>query len=143
MRYLTVLVKLTLVLLATTGRAQQLAAPDSTAKPADDLSCRVLTGRITDPFAFPLTGATIMLRSPDKSFNPEAFSTNSEGHYIITSKQAIPRNSIMEVTAIGFTMLEQPLTNCTSLDLTMTPLAGTSYKVKVRGKKAQANSKAR
>lgn len=143
MRYLTVLVKLTLVLLATTGRAQQLASAAGTTKPTDELECRVLTGRVTDPFAYPLTGATIMLRSPNKGFSPEAFSTNSEGHYIITSKQAILRNTIMEITAVGYTTMEQPLINCRPLDLTLTPLTSTTYKFKLHAKKSRGSSKVR
>ena len=143
MRYLTVLVKLTLVLLATTGRAQQLASAAGATKPTDELECRVLTGRVTDPFAYPLTGATIMLRSPNKGFSPEAFSTNSEGHYIITSKQAIPRNTIMEITAVGYTTMEQPLINCRPLDLTLTPLTSATYKFKLRAKKSRGSSKVR
>ena len=103
----------------------------------------MLTGRITDPFAYPLTGATIMLRSPGQGFSPDAFSTNSEGHYIITAKQAIPRNTMMEITAVGYAPLELLLTNCRPLDLTMTPLVSASYKVKSRTKKPPGNSKVR
>ena len=144
MRRLTTLVKLTLLLLlVTAGHAQQLVAAADAAKPTDELECRVLTGRITDPFANPLTGATIMLRSPNRGFNPEAFGTNSEGHYIITLKQAIPRNTVMEVTAVGYTTLEVSLANCRPLDLTLTPLASTNYKFKSKTKKGKSSSKVR
>ena len=138
MRYPTILVVLTLVVLATTGRAQQ----PGTAPVATELECRVLTGRVTDPFANPLTGATIMLHSPDKGFSPEAFSTNSEGHYMVTAKQAIPRNTVMEITAVGYATLELPLTNCRPLDLTMMPLS-TNYKARPRAKKRQGSGKVR
>ena len=103
----------------------------------------MLTGRVTDPFAYPLTGATIMLRSPDKGFSPEAFSTNSEGHYLVTVRQAIPRNTVMEITAAGYATLELPLTNCRPLDLTLTPLVSTKYKAKSRAKKPQGSGKVR
>lgn len=139
MKYLMIMLNLALLLTAATGRAQQQPA----ASPPNELECRVLTGRVTDPFAFPLTGATIMLRSPGKGFSPDAFSTNAEGHYMVTAKQAIPRNTIMEVTAVGYATLELPLTNCQALDLTLTPLGTTAYKVKYRAKKPGASGRGR
>ena len=141
MKYLMFLVQLALLLTVTTGWAQQqpAAAP---APPPGVLECQVLTGRVTDPFAYPLTGATIVLRSPNKGFGLEAFSTNSEGHYLVTSRQAIPRNTVMEITAVGYVTLEMPLTSCRPLDLTLTPLT-TSYKAKFRAKKSRNNGRAR
>lgn len=146
MKFLMIPVQLVLLLTAAAVRAQQPAAAPAVTLPAtppNELECRVLTGRVTDPFAYPLTGATIMLRSPGQGFSPDAFSTNSEGHYIITAKQAIPRNTVMEVTAVGYATLELPLTNCRPLDLTMMPLVGTNYKVKSRNKKASGKGKVR
>lgn len=143
MKYLLILLKLTLLLTAATGQAQQRPAQAPAASPSNELECRVLTGRVTDPFAFPLTGATIMLRSPGKGFIPDAFSTNAEGHYMVTTKQAIPRNTIMEVTAVGYATLELPLTNCQPLDLTLTPLNSTTYKVKFRTKKSGSSARVR
>ena len=147
MKYLTILGRMVLLLLTTTTfvRAQQPVTPPAATAPAmpSELDCRVLTGRVTDPFAFPLTGATIMLRSPGKGFTPDAFSTNAEGHYIITAKQAIPRNTVMEITALGYATLELPLTSCRPLDLTMMPLVSTSYKAKFRAKKMPGNGKVR
>lgn len=142
MRYLVAGIQLSLALLTATGHAQPTLPAANAAKPAEELECRVLTGRITDPFAYPLTGATIMLRSPGKGLSPEAFGTNSEGHYIITSKLPIPRNTIMEVTAVGYTTLELALTNCRPLDLTLTPLEA-GYKPKSRGKKLPNSSRVR
>ena len=141
MKYLMISVKLALLLTAPAAWAQQPTTAPAAVLP--ELECRVLTGRVTDPFAYPLTGATIMLRSPGQGFIPDAFSTNSEGHYIITSKQAIPRNTIMEVTAVGYATLELLLTNCTPLDLTMMPLVDIKYKVKSRNKKPASNGKVR
>ena len=144
MKYLMISVRLTLLLTATTAWAQQQPVPVPPAGTSgSELECRVLTGRVTDPFAYPLTGAIIMLRSPGQSFSLDAFSTNSEGHYIITAKQAIPRNTMMEITAAGYATLELPLTTCRPLDLTMMPLVDTNYKVKPRAKKAQRNGKVR
>ncbi|MCI1189202.1 carboxypeptidase-like regulatory domain-containing protein [Hymenobacter sp. DH14] len=144
MKYLMMMVKLALLLTATIARAQQQpASPAAPATLPTELECRVLTGRVTDPFAYPLTGATIMLRIPGQGFSPDAFSTNSEGHYIITAKQAIPRNTVMEVTAVGYATLELPLINCKPLDLTMMPLVSTSYKGKPRNKKPSGSGKVR
>ena len=138
-------VKLALLLTATAtlARAQQPATISTAAAPAaplSELDCRVLTGRVTDPFAYPLTGATIMLRSPGQGFSPDAFSTNSEGHYIITAKQAILRNTVMEITAVGYAPLELLLTNCRPLDLTLMPLNSTPYKAKSRSKRPSAGT---
>ena len=121
--------------LATAAHAQQAPAA---ATPEANLDCQVLTGRVTDPFAYPLMGATIMLRSPNNGFSPEAFSTNSEGHYIVTVKQSIPRNTVMEITAVGYATLELPLSSCRPLDLTLVPLSN-SYKGKARVRKAQGS----
>ena len=142
MKYLLISAQLALLLMAAAGWAQQQPA-QAPAPPPAELECRVLTGRITDPFAYPLTGATIMLRSPGKGFSPDAFSTNAEGHYLVTAKQAIPRNTIMEVTAVGYATLELPLTNCQPLDLTLMPLTSASYKIKIRTKKPRSNGKVR
>ena len=148
---------LALALLATVVQGQQTMAKVDTggngtppaAKPAApappaNLSCQELTGRITDPFAYPLTGATIMLRTPAKGFSLDAFSTNAEGHYIITSKQPIPSNTVMEISAVGYVTLELPLADCRPLDITMTPLESPQYnKLKVKSKKGASGGKAR
>ena len=141
MNYLMILVKLALLLTAVNARAQQPVA--TLATPPNELECQVLTGRITDPFANPLSGATIMLRIPGKGFSTDAFSTNAEGHYMVTSKQAVPRNTIMEITAVGYTTLALPLTNCRPLDLTMMPLVSAKYKVKSRPKKPSSSGRGR
>lgn len=142
MKLRTILVKLAMLLIAPAVYAQQTSPPpDSTSgaakTPAGALACTVLTGRVTDPFAYPLTGATIMLREPGKGFSPDAFSTNAEGHYIITTKQAFAQNTMMEITAPGYTTLALPLTNCQPLDITLTPIAGPHYKATGRKRKAQ------
>lgn len=145
MNYLMISVKLALLLTAVNARAQQPAAHPATtlATLPNELECQVLTGRITDPFANPLPGATIMLRGLGKCFSSEAFSTNAEGHYMVTTKQAIPRNTIMEITAVDYNTLELPLTNCRPLDLTMTPRVSVKYKVKSRAKKPSGSGRAR
>lgn len=138
---------LALLLLAGTLHAQEPAAaptptqPATPAVPADELACRVLTGRVTDRFATPLTGATVMLRSRTKGFSTEAFSTNAEGKYLLTSKQPIPRNTVLEVTAAGYTSIELPLVDCQPQDLTLEPLPGTRFKSDGRIKKTKITGK--
>ena len=150
---------LALLLIAAAGQAQQSAAPDSAQStatalpaaiqspaaapapapaPANSLTCQVLTGRVTDPFAYPLTGATVMLRDHSKAFRTDAFSTNAEGEFILTSKQPIPLSTVLEVTAAGYTSFEVPLANCQSLDVTLAPLPGTRFKADGRIKKTAA-----
>ena len=152
MKYLMISVKLALLLTTATGWTQQQPAEAYAALPPTtppiELEYRVLTGRVTDPFAYPLTGAIIMLRSPGKGFSPDAFSTNAEGHYMVTAKQTIPRNTIiprntvMEVKAAGYAPLELLLTNCQPLDLTLMPLTN-SYSKPMRAKKLRGNGKVR
>jgi hypothetical protein len=152
-----------LLLSAASAQAQQLAipldstpsapAPDPTkgltptpvseATPPTEFSCRVLTGRVTDPFAYPLIGATVMLRSPDKTFKTDAFTTNAEGQYMLTSKKPIFRNLILEITAAGYTSVELPLTNCQPLDVTLEPLPGTRFKSDGRIKRTRMSGKIR
>ena len=139
MRYLTILANLALLLVANAVHAQQTIPPAP--NQPDEFSCRVLTGRVTDQFAYPLTGATIMLRSPGKGYNPDAFSTNAEGSYIVTSKQPIPRNTIIEITAAGYSSQELPLTDCKPLDITLVPLEGTRFKSDGRIKKTRVTGK--
>ncbi|MCC3156298.1 carboxypeptidase-like regulatory domain-containing protein [Hymenobacter sp. 15J16-1T3B] len=133
--------------LAAVAQTQPAAArPDSTqnaaAQPAT-LGCNMLTGRITDAFAYPLTGATVMLRSRDRSFATDAFSTNAEGRYLVTSKKPIPRDVVLFITAAGYTTLEQPLTNCQPLEVTLEPLPGTKFKSDGRIKKTSNTGKIR
>ena len=151
-----------LLLLATTTQAQQpnAAKPKPAqaamvplpAKPEaqatmpgqpSELSCRILTGRVTDKFAYPLMGATVMLRRSggNKPGTTDAFSTNAEGQYMLTSKQPIPRNTVLEITAAGYTSLEVPLVNCQPLDVTLEPLPGTRFKSDGRIKKTKLSGK--
>jgi hypothetical protein len=150
MKSRTIPVTLSMLLIASAVQAQQPTTPPDTAVSAvkapvqpNELGCMVLTGRVTDPFAYPLTGATIMLRTPGKGFIPDAFSTNAEGHYIIASKQAIERNTVLEITAPGYATLALTLINCQPLDITLTPLAGPHYKANGRGKKQRPSGRLR
>ncbi|WP_210518991.1 carboxypeptidase regulatory-like domain-containing protein [Hymenobacter terricola] len=108
---------------------------------ADELDCRVLTGRVTDRFDYPLTGASVMLRSRNRALSGDAYITNSEGKYMVTANQAIPRNTVLEVTAAGYSSIEIPLANCKPLDVTLEPLPGTRFKSDGRIKKTKLTGK--
>ena len=151
-----ILLSITMLLAAVTTQAQQTtsatpalsAAVPSPAQPASpppaqpgELSCRVVTGRVTDMFAYPLTGVTVMLRSHEKGFNTDAFITNAEGQFMVTSKQPILLNTVLEITAAGYTSLTLPLANCQVLDLSLEPLPGTRFKADGRIKKTTAAGK--
>ncbi|WP_460547495.1 carboxypeptidase-like regulatory domain-containing protein [Hymenobacter daeguensis] len=149
---------LTLILATGTAHAQQRAAtpaapavspvinqaaPAQTLPPnsPNELDCRVLTGRVTDAMNHPLMGATIMLRSRSKGFNADAFITNAEGQYIVTSKQPIPRNTVLEISAGGYNTYVLPLENCRPVDAALEPLPGTRFKSDGRIKKTSATGK--
>lgn len=119
------------------------ASPAAAPTPANRLACQVLTGRVTDPFAYPLTGATVMLRDRNQAFRTDAFSTNAEGEFLLTSKQPIPLSTVLEVTAAGYSSFEVPLANCQSLDVTLAPLPGTRFKADGRIKKTAAIGRVR
>jgi hypothetical protein len=124
---------------AATKPEAPVQAPAPT--PANELECRVLTGRVTDAMNHPLTGATVMLRSRTKGFNADAFITNAEGQYIVTSKQPIPRNTMLEITAGGYNTFTLPLENCRPIDAALEPLPGTRFKSDGRIKKTSASGK--
>ncbi len=116
-------------------------APAPPAPPSNELECRVLTGRVTDALNHPLTGATVMLRSRTKGFSVDAFITNAEGQYIVTSKQPIPRNTLLEISAGGYSTFVLPLENCRPIDAALEPLPGTRFKSDGRIKKTSASGK--
>ena len=143
------------VFITFTGHAQQHAQQHPhTATPAtpatttaavmvnpDELSCHTLTGRVTNHANEPLTGATVMLRSRTRSFSAEACITNAEGEYLLTSKQPIPRNTVLEISAGGYNTFAQPLSNCTFIEASLEPLPGTRFKSDGRIKKTKATGK--
>lgn len=126
---------------APTAVKQEAPVQTPAPVPANELECRVLTGRVTDAMDHPLTGATVMLRSRTKGFNADAFITNAEGQYIVTSKQPIPRNTMLEITAGGYNTFTLPLENCRPVDAALEPLPGTRFKSDGRIKKTSASGK--
>ena len=143
---------LALLLMGTAAHAQQPgpkpkpteaspAAQPTNPTPSEDLTCRVLMGRVTDQAAAPLLGASVMLRSQDKAFSVDAFSTNSEGQYMITSKKTIPRNAVLVISAAGYSSYEHPITDCEPLNVTLEVLPGTKFKSDGRIKRTEAAGK--
>jgi hypothetical protein len=96
---------------------------------------------VSDKFNNPLTGASVMLRSPTKARITDAFITNAEGKFMVSSKQPILRTMVLEITAAGFTMVEFPLTNCQPIDATLEPLPGTRFKSDGRIKRTTVTGK--
>jgi hypothetical protein len=149
------------LLLSAAAQAQQLAAKPDSVQPASTpaptvtpastadvapaapevLECNTLTGRVADAFDYPLTGATVMLRGRNNSFTTDAFSTNADGRYLITSKKPIPRNTVLQVTAAGYSSVEQPLADCKTLDISLELLPGTKIKSDGRIKKTATAGK--
>ena len=141
---------LALLLLATTTHAQQTAppkpavdmsAPAPTQPNPNELTCQVLTGRVTNSSNQPLTGATVILRSRTKGFNVEPSITNAEGEYLLNSKQPIPVNTVLEISAGGYTTFAQPLANCQPIEASLETLPGTRFKSDGRIKKTSASGK--
>ncbi|MBF9221439.1 carboxypeptidase-like regulatory domain-containing protein [Hymenobacter ruricola] len=125
---------------ATPTASAELPAP--TPPDAEELGCRVLTGRVTDQLNHPLTGATVLVRTrTTRGFNIEPSITNSEGQYMLSAKQPIPRNAVLEISAGGYTTFAQPLANCQPVDASLEPLPGTRFKNDGRIKKTSASGK--
>jgi hypothetical protein len=126
--------------LAKPTAAAETPAPASPA--ADELGCRVLTGRVTDQLNHPLTGATVIVRTRNsRASNIEPSITNSDGQYMLSSKQPIPRNAVLEISAGGYTTYTLALDNCQSIEASLEPLPGTRFKNDGRIKKTSASGK--
>lgn len=130
---------LTLLPLAAAAQNQPDSSRTSSASQPTMLECATLTGRVTDALAYPLTGATIILRT--RTGIVDAYSTNSEGRYLVTSKKPIPRGSTLLITAAGYSSHEQLLTNCQPLEVTLEPLPGTKFKANGKIKKTSSTGK--
>lgn len=142
------------LLIAFTGHAQQQSTTPRTTPssapvtatqvapaPNATLPCQTLTGRVTNNVNEPLTGATVMLRSRSKSFGADACITNAEGEYLLMTKQPIPLNTVLEISAGGYSTFAQPLANCQPMEASLEPLPGTRFKANGRIKKTKASGK--
>ncbi|AYA37779.1 hypothetical protein D3Y59_12435 [Hymenobacter oligotrophus] len=131
----TLLLGFGLLLAPLFGQAQTTAKPASTQAL---LPCDTLLGRVTNLYDAPLTGATVMLKG-----TTNAFSTNSEGRFILTSKTAIARGALLQISAAGYTSVEQPLVSCAPLDVSLELLPGTRLRADGRIKKTTKTGKIR
>jgi hypothetical protein len=131
-----------LFLVPLLGQAQTVttsaAPPVSEGATPAVLECLILTGRVSNAFNAPMSGATVLLRGTNL-----AYSTNSEGKYVLTSKTPLPRNTMLQISAAGYTTVEIPLTNCTPLDISLELLPGTKLKSDGRIKKTSSTGKIR
>jgi hypothetical protein len=116
--------------------------PASAAPESNDLGCRVLTGRVTNQLNQPLTGASVVVRLPNtKGISIDPSITNAEGQYMVSSRQPIPRNAVLEISAGGYNVFALPLTNCQPVEASLEPLPGTRFKNDGRIKKTSVSGK--
>lgn len=132
---------LSLLPLAAAAQTRPDSSRTTTSGQSPMLECATLSGRVTDALASPLTGATIILRT--RTGITDAFSTNAEGRYLVTSKKPIPRGSTLLISAAGYSSHEQLLSNCQPLDVTLEPLPGTKFKANGKIKRTSNTGKIR
>ncbi|GAA3935808.1 carboxypeptidase-like regulatory domain-containing protein [Hymenobacter algoricola] len=128
-------------LLAAPGSAlaQQQGAPpvasaDLPAAPVRE--CPTLTGVITDQNHQPLTGATIVVQGIS-----DAYSTNSEGRYIIAPRRPMPQAVHLQISAVGYETQKLELTGCQPPEVMLRSLPGTRFKRDGRIKKTTSTGK--
>ena len=128
------------LLLSISGAAlaqQPATVPtDSTAQPGPPPGCLSLTGLITNENFQPLTGATVQVQGIN-----DAYSTNSEGRYIVTSKKPLPRPARLKISAIGYETEEFSLNTCIPPDVALRLTPGTRFKRDGRIKKTTTTGK--
>ena len=122
--------------LATTARAQQPATPSEPAIPIARPLCPLLTGIVTDDQLNPLTGATVVVEGIN-----DAYSTNSQGQYIVTSRSPIPMGARLKVSAAGYETQQLALTGCQTPAITLHTLPGTRFRRDGRIKKTTNTGK--
>ena len=138
-RFLTLLISLGLLAVPGKLLAQQTTTttPDSIEQPSQPSGCESLLGLITDENYKPLTGATIQLQGIN-----DAFSTNSEGRYmIVLNKRLIPFPIRMKVSAAGYETQEFALSSCKPTDVALRLVPGTIFKRDGRIKKTTSTGK--
>lgn len=129
-----------LILFAVSGQAlaqQPAGAAPAPADPAPPvLECQTLTGVVTDEKQQPLTGATVVVQGIQ-----DAFSTNSQGQYIITTRKPIPQAVHLQISAAGYSTQKLVLKGCQPPDVALQTLPGTRFKRDGRIKKTSSTGK--
>ncbi|MBC8081921.1 MAG: carboxypeptidase-like regulatory domain-containing protein [Hymenobacter sp.] len=105
-------------------------------QPAPPPECQTLTGLITDENYQPLTGATVQVRGIN-----DAYSTNSEGRYIIAPKNPIPSPMRLQLSAAGYESQEILLKACQPPDVALRLVPGTRFKRDGRIKKTTSTGR--
>jgi hypothetical protein len=124
-----------MVLAQHSGATPEPAAATPAQEPAA-LECPALTGIVTDENQQPLTGATVVVQGIN-----DAFSTNSQGQYIITSKKPIPQAAHLQISAGGYETHKLVLTSCQPPAVALKLLPGTRFKRDGRIKKTTSTGK--
>jgi|GEM_PF-5420983 len=101
------------------------------------LDCPTLVGVVTDG-SQPLTGATVVVQGVQ-----DAFSTNSQGQYIITLRKPVPANAHLQISAVGYETQKLMLTSCQPPAVVLRILPGTRFKRDGRIKKTTSTGKIR
>ncbi|TGE26448.1 carboxypeptidase regulatory-like domain-containing protein [Hymenobacter metallicola] len=132
-RTLTFLTGLVLLLAPGALLAQQ---PATASAVTVLLECPSLTGVVTDENQQPLTGATVVVAGIN-----DAFSTNSEGRYIVNSRKPIPQAAQLQVSAAGYETQKLVLSSCELPTVSLKLLPGTRFKRDGRIKKTTSTGK--
>jgi hypothetical protein len=136
-RFLTLIIGFTLAAVPGKLLAQQATTPDSVEQPSQPTGCESLTGVITDENYKPLSGATIQVQGIN-----DAFSTNSEGRYIVTlNKRLIPYPTRLKISAAGYETQEFAISSCKATDVSLRLVPGTIFKRDGRIKKTTSTGK--
>ncbi|UOQ73564.1 carboxypeptidase regulatory-like domain-containing protein [Hymenobacter cellulosilyticus] len=134
-RTLTFLAGLAMSLTSGACLAQQ---PATASTPPASLECSMVTGVVTDEKQQPLTGATVVIVGLN-----DAFSTNSEGQYIVNSKKPLPQSAQVLISAGGYETQKLVLNSCQLPAVSLKLLPGTRFKRDGRIKKTTSTGKVR
>ncbi|PJJ48545.1 carboxypeptidase regulatory-like domain-containing protein [Hymenobacter chitinivorans] len=112
--------------------------PVTASAPAASQECSTLTGVVTDENQRPLTGATVVIVGVN-----DAFSTNSEGQYIVSSRKPLPAAARLQISAGGYETQTLVPSGCQLPTVSLKLLPGTRFKRDGRIKKTTSTGKVR
>ncbi|TGE20544.1 hypothetical protein E5K00_21355 [Hymenobacter aquaticus] len=111
-------------------------AQQAAAAPDQPLECPTVSGLVTDENQQPLTGATVVVLGIQ-----DAFSTNSEGRYIVSSRKPISQTAQLQISAAGYETQKLVLSGCQPPTVALKLLPGTRFKRDGRIKKTTSTGK--